>query len=119
MRYKTFSFPHDPEKLEITVKNRLGVAHCPGYGPVIQELGVQERVIDGEGAFFGPQAKNQYRQLEELFFQQTPGRLTLPGHPAVTAHFASLRWLGQGDGQIIRYAFQFVERPGASWEPTD
>ncbi len=26
MRYKTFSFPHDPEKLEITVKNRLGVA---------------------------------------------------------------------------------------------
>ena len=54
MRYKTFSFPHDPEKLEITVKNRLGVAHCPGYGPVIQELGVQERVIDGEGAFFGP-----------------------------------------------------------------
>lgn len=115
MRYKNFTFPHDPEKLEVTVKNQLGVAHCPGYGPVIQELGVRQRVISGEGAFFGPQAQDLYRQLESLFFQQTPGPLSIPGHSAVTAHFSSLRWLGQGDGQIIRYSFEFIERPGTSW----
>ena len=115
MRYKNFTFPHDPEKLEVTVKNQLGVAHCPGYGPVIQELGVQQRVISGEGAFFGEQAETLYRQLEGIFFQQTPGTLSIPGHPAVTAHFSALRWLGQGDGQIIRYSFEFIERPSDRW----
>lgn len=115
MRYKNFTFPHEPEKLEVVVKNRLGIAHCPGYGPVIQELGVQQRTITGEGSFFGPQAARLYHQLEALFFQQTPGRLSVPGHPAITAHFVKLQWLGQGDGQIIRYGFEFVERPGSGW----
>ena len=45
MRYKDFTFPHEPERLEIRVRNRLGLAHCPGYGPAIQELGVGERVF--------------------------------------------------------------------------
>ena len=56
MRYKNFTFPHEPEKLEIGLRSRLGVGHCPGYGPVIQELGVQQRVITGEGSFFGEKA---------------------------------------------------------------
>lgn len=118
MRYKNFTFPHDPEKLEVTVKNQLGVAHCPGYGPVIQELGVKQRVISGEGAFFGSEAVSLYRQLESVFFQQTPGTLSIPGHSAITAHFSSLRWLGQGDGQIIRYSFEFIERPSDRWYTT-
>ena len=54
MQFKDFVFPHEPAKLEVGAVNRLGVGHCPGYGPVIQELGVQQRVITGEGAFFGP-----------------------------------------------------------------
>ena len=114
MRFKDFTFPHEPERLEIAVKNRLGLGHCPGYGPAIQELGVQERVISGEGAFFGPKAAEQYRR-EEVFFQQTPGVLVLPGHTAVTAHFSRLGWLGEGDGGILRYSFEFVERPSARW----
>ena len=50
--------------------------------------------------------------LEALFFQQTPGVLILPGHSAVTAHFSRLGWLGQGDGQVLRYSFEFLERLG-------
>lgn len=115
MKYKTFTFPHEPEKLEVRLRNCLGIGHCPGYGPVIQELGVNQRVIAGEGAFFGPQAEEQYRRLEELFFQQTPGRLILPSHAAVTAHFSRLGWLGQGDGQVVRYSFEFLEHPGSRW----
>ena len=112
MRYKNFTFPHEPEKLEIGLRSRLGVGHCPGYGPVIQELGVQQRVITGEGSFFGEKAGEQYRRLEALFFQQTPGVLILPWHSAVTAHFSRLGWLGQGDGQVLRYSFEFLERLG-------
>ena len=70
MRYKDFTFPHEPERLEIRVRNRLGLAHCPGYGPAIQELGVGERVIIGEGAFFGAKAGEQYRRLEEIFLDR-------------------------------------------------
>ena len=102
MRYKNFTFPHEPEKLEIGLRSRLGVGHCPGYGPVIQELGVQQRVITGEGSFFGEKAGEQYRRLEALFFQQTPGVLILPGHSAVTAHFSRLGWLDRdGWGEVI------------------
>lgn len=119
MKYKNYTFPHEPERLEIRVRNRLGLAHCPGYGPAIQELGVGERVIMGEGAFFGAKAGEQYRRLEEIFFQQTPGLLVLPGHTAVQAHFSRLGWLGEGDGGIIRYSFEFIERPSAYWEGKD
>ena len=115
MQFQDFVFPHEPERLEISSANRLGVGHCPGYGPVIQELGVGERVISGEGAFFGPEAEDQYRRLEEVFFRQKPGRLVLPGKRAVTAHFSKLRWLGEGDGQVLRYAFEFLESPGPAW----
>lgn len=115
MKYKNYTFPHEPERLEIAVKNRLGTAHCPGYGPAIQEMGIQERVITGEGVFFGSRAGEEYRQLEEVFFQQTPGVLVLPGHTAVMAHFSQLGWLGEGDGGMIRYRFEFIERPSASW----
>ena len=63
MRFKDYTFPHEPERLEIRVKNRLGLAHCPGYGPAIQELGVGERVIVGEGAFFGAEKAEKVRWL--------------------------------------------------------
>ena len=95
----------------------MGCAAAWGWGTApdtgrIQELGVQQRVITGEGSFFGEKAGEQYRRLEALFFQQTPGVLILPGHSAVTAHFSRLGWLGQGDGQVLRYSFEFLERLG-------
>ena len=51
-------------------------------------------------------SQRRNRRLEALFFQQTPGVLILPGHSAVTAHFSRLGWLGQGDGQVLRYSFE-------------
>ena len=42
-------------------------------------------------------------------------RLVLPGLTAVTAHFSRLGWLGEGDGQVIRYSFEFLESPGPGW----
>jgi len=66
-------------------------------------------------ADYEEKAEEQYRRLEELFFQQTPGRLILPSHAAVTAHFSRLGWLGQGDGQVVRYSFEFLEHPGSRW----
>ena len=49
----------------------------------------------------GPQAKNQYRQLEELFFQQTPGRLTLPGLGPPRAEAAGGSLVSRGAGAAV------------------
>ena len=109
MRYKDYVFPQNPARLEIAVENQLAGAHCPGYGPVYQALGPARRIITGEGDFFGPGAEEDYRALERLFFEEGPGMLFLPTMVPVRAYFTRLSYLGQGDGAIIRYGFQFVE----------
>ena len=109
MRYKSYVFPHNPARLEVEGKALVAGAHCPGYGPVYQHLGTAQRVITGEGSFFGPGAQGDYAALGQVFFQAGPGMLFLPAMTPVRAFFTRLAYLGQGDGEIIRYAFQFVE----------
>ena len=45
MSYKTFSFPHNPEKITVSTETRIATAHCPEYGPIHQNLGLARREI--------------------------------------------------------------------------
>ena len=73
MKYKNYTFPHEPERLEIAVKNRLGTAHCPGYGPAIQEMGFKEGVITGRGCFSGPGRGKNTGSWRRCFFSRRRG----------------------------------------------
>lgn len=117
MRYKNYIFPHNPSRLELELQGQLAGAHCPGYGPVYQDLGVAQRVITGEGAFWGPGAEGDYAALEQVFLQGGAGMLFLPTMAPVRAFFTRLSYLGQGDGAILRYGFRFVEDLGARQGP--
>ena len=60
MSFKTFTFPHNPEKITVTTETRIATAHCPEYGPIHQNLGLARRIIRAEGVFYGANAKTQY-----------------------------------------------------------
>lgn len=34
MSFKTFTFPHNPERITVTTETRIATAHCPEYGPI-------------------------------------------------------------------------------------
>ena len=42
MSFKTFTFPHNPEKITVTTETHIATAHCPEYGPIHQNLGQRE-----------------------------------------------------------------------------
>ena len=81
MSFKTFTFPHNPEKITVTTEARIATAHCPEYGPIHQNLGLARRIIRAEGVFYGANAKAQYTALEALMWQATAGNLRIPGNP--------------------------------------
>ena len=89
MSFKTFTFPHNPEKITVTTETRIATAHCPEYGPIHQNLGLARRIIRAEGVFYGANAKTQYTALEALMWQATAG--------------------GEGDGTVLRYTAEFTE----------
>ncbi|HAL11680.1 MAG TPA: hypothetical protein DCP22_05095 [Ruminococcaceae bacterium] len=109
MSYKTFSFPHNPEKITVSTETRIATAHCPEYGPIHQNLGLARRVIRAEGYFYGENAKAQYAALETLMWQSTAGLLRVPGMGVVVAYLTALNMTGEGDGTVLRYTAEFTE----------
>ena len=114
MSYKTFTFPHNPERITVTTETRIATAHCPEYGPIHQNLGIAKRVIRGEGVFYGTDAKARYAALEALMWQPTAGQLHIPGMGTVIAFPAGLSYIGEGDGTVLRYTAVFTEQIAAT-----
>lgn len=109
MSFKTFTFPHNPEKITVTTETRIATAHCPEYGPIHQNLGLARRIIRAEGVFYGANAKTQYTALEALMWQATAGNLRIPGMGVVVAFPTALSYTGEGDGTVLRYTAEFTE----------
>ena len=114
MSYKTFTFPHNPERIAVTTETRIATAHCPEYGPIHQNLGIAKRVIRAEGVFYGTDTKAQYAALEALMWQPTAGQLYIPGMGTVIAFPAGLSYIGEGDGTVLRYTAVFTEQIAAT-----
>lgn len=109
MSFKTFTFPHNPERITVTTETRIATAHCPEYGPIHQNLGLARRIIQAEGVFYGANAKAQYTALEALMWQATAGNLRIPEMGVVVAFPTALSYTGEGDGTVLRYTAEFTE----------
>ena len=109
MRYKDYVFAHNPARIEVENRAQLAVGVCPGLGVSVQHLGQGQRRVTGGGFFFGKDAMAQFRRLQAVFQQRGAGLLCLPDMPAIRACFASLTMVGEGAGDIIEYAFEFIE----------
>ena len=109
MRFKNFTWPHNPEVYSVEYRRRIAVHQVPFGGCVMQELGGSYRVLKGEGVFAGEGAYQRFHQLAEVFREEGPGLLVHPVWPAERAYFASLEVSEEPLPDFVRYRFEFWE----------
>ena len=113
MRYKNFTWPHNPEVYQVERRREVAVHKVPFGGCVLQDLGSTYRVLQGEGTFAGRDAYETFRALEQVFLQEGPGLLVHPVWPASRAHFVSLELTEKPLPDYVRYRFAFWEDRGS------
>ena len=82
----------------------------------MQNLGLQNKIIRGEGEFVGPQAYESFRRLAALFEENKGGKLVHPVWPTMRAYFASLSLKQEPKEDYISYSFEFWEYIGSAFE---
>lgn len=112
MRYKEFTWPHNPETYQVEHRRQVAVHKVPFGGYVLQDLGAGCRVLEGEGTFAGKDAYATFRALEQVFDQPGPGLLVHPVWPASNAYFVTLQLTEEPLPDFVRYRFAFWEDQG-------
>ena len=109
MRFKDYTWPHNPEVYTVEYRRRMAALPVPGGGCVMQELGGAYRVMRGEGVFAGEGAYAEFLRLAEVFRQEGPGLLIHPVWPAEQAYFVELQAAEEPLPDYVRYTFAFWE----------
>ena len=112
MRYKEFTWPHNPETYQVERRRQVAVHKVPFGGYVLQDLGATCRVLEGKGTFVGKDAYVTFRTLEQVFDQPGPGLLVHPVWPASSAYFVTLELTEEPLPDFVRYRFAFWEDQG-------
>ena len=109
MRYKDYTWPHNPEVYTVERQKRLVVHPIPFGQCVIQDLGGMYRILRGEGVFAGEGAYEQFQQLTAVFQEGGAGLLVHPVWKTERAWFASLQVTEEPLPDYVRYRFEFWE----------
>lgn len=112
MRFKEFTWPHNPEVYTVEYRRRIAVHQVPFGGCVMQELGGSYRVLKGEGVFTGEGAYQRFKKLAEVFQSEGPGLLVHPVWQTERAYFTSLEAVEEPLPDFVRYRFEFWEDGG-------
>ena len=115
MQYRNFVWPNNPRVFEVEYRRTLHSYKLPFSGYVVQDLGLQNKIIRGEGEFVGSQAYESFRRLAALFEENKGGRLVHPVWPAMRAYFAKLSLRQEPKEDYISYSFEFWEYLGSSF----
>ena len=78
MRYKTYTWPHNPRVYSIDYERKMAVHKTPFGLFHLQDLGRTNRIMAGEGEFTGEDAYSQFGQLANVFYNSGPGQLIHP-----------------------------------------
>lgn len=114
MRYKTYTWPHNPETYEITWERKLAVHKLPYGRYCLQDLGPGCRVMRGEGTFSGQSAYQEFQKLIGVFEEGGAGLLVHPVWRSASAHFVRLELREQPLPDYVHYAFEFWEDGGSA-----
>ena len=109
MRYKDYTWPHNPEVYQVECRREVAALKVPFGGYVLQDLGRTYRILQGEGEFAGPRAYEQYKELEQVFLQGGSGVLVHPVWKTAGAYFVSLELTEEPLPDYVRYRFTFWE----------
>lgn len=114
MRYKSYTWPHNPRVYSIDYKRAMAVHKIPFGRYQLQDLGECHRVMEGEGEFAGAGAYAEFQKLASIFYDSGPGLLVHPLWQVSSAYFVSLRLEQAPRPDYVRYSFAFWEEAGAS-----
>ena len=109
MRYKNYTWPHNPETFVVEYRRQMAAYKVPLGGCVLQDLGVNCRILRGEGEFAGPGAYEEFKALAAVFQEPGAGMLTHPVWRTDRAYFVSLSVTEEPRPDYVRYSFAFWE----------
>ena len=109
MRYKGYTWPHNPRVYSIDYERKMAVNKTPFGLFHLQDLGRTNRIMEGEGEFTGEDAYAQFGKLANVFYDSGPGLLVHPLWQAANAYFVSLRLEQEPRPDYVRYSFSFWE----------
>ena len=109
MRYKNYTWPHNPETFVVEYRRQMAAYKVPLGGCVLQDLGVNCRILRGEGEFAGPGAYEEFKALAAVFQEPGAGVLTHPVWRTDRAYFVSLSVTEEPRPDYVRYSFAFWE----------
>lgn len=109
MRYKNYTWPHNPETFVMEYRRQVAAHKVPMGGCVLQDLGVNCRILRGEGEFAGPGAYEEFKALAAVFRSSGPGMLVHPVWRTDRAYFVSLSVTEEPRPDYVRYSFAFWE----------
>ena len=109
MRYKNYTWPHNPKTFVVEYRRQIAAQKVPMGGCILQDLGVNCRILRGEGEFAGPDAYEEFKTLADVFRQEGPGMLVHPVWRTDRAYFVSLSVMEEPKPDYVRYSFAFWE----------
>lgn len=112
MRYKGYTWPHNPRVYSIDYRRTMAVNQAPFSGYQLQDLGLAHRVMEGEGEFTGAGAYAEFQRLACVFYEKGPGLLVHPLWQAANTYFVALRLEQAPRPDYVRYSFAFWEENG-------
>lgn len=109
MRYKNFTWPHNPKTYSIRYERQTALHKVPMGIYTMEDMGRTCRVMEGEGEFFGPDAYATFKKLASVFYEQGAGTLFHPVWMTTSAYFTALKLTQEPREDYVAYAFQFRE----------
>ncbi len=109
MRYKDYTWPHNPTVYEIHYEHSVKSHKLPLGSYALQSMGLKNRVLSGTGEFSGKGAYDEFRKLASVFYDETPGTLVHPVWQTARAYFVALSLLQEPCEDYVRYSFEFWE----------
>ena len=110
MRYKDYIWPHNPATYSITYERQVAVHKVPFGRYCMQDLGMNCRVMRGQGEFSGKDAYDEFKKLATVFYGEGPGLLIHPLWQISNAYFTALKLEQEPLPDYVRYSFEFRER---------
>ena len=112
MRYKSYVWPHNPRIYTISYVRRVASSKLPFGRYIMQDTGMDYRVLRGEGEFFGEGAYDEFKKLASVFYKSGPGVLVRPIWQSSNAYFVKLQLEEEPISDYVRYSFEFWEDYG-------
>lgn len=108
LSYKTFVWPQNPRTYQEEC-SREAKYHTSDGVTYFDGMGDMRRIITGSGVFYGEDAFAQFKLLQKLMEESTPGNLEHPVWGIRYCYFTGLELVQEPKDNVVSYRFEFTQ----------